>query len=109
MSRLEQIRQMLHEDPGDPFLRYALAMELDSDGQPEASLVLYRELMTLRPPHVPAFFRTGQLLARLRRREEARVVLRQGIAAAAEVGDRHAAQEMADFIDQLEASDDDEV
>ena len=32
MSRREKIEAMLAEDPGDTFLRYSLAMELDKEG-----------------------------------------------------------------------------
>ena len=66
MSRREKIEAMLTDDPGDTFLRYSLAMELDKEGDHEASIAKFTELTRDNPPYVPAFFMAGQQLARLR-------------------------------------------
>ena len=101
MSRREKIEAMLADDPGDTFLRYSLAMELDKEGNHEASLAKFAELARDAPPYVPAFFMAGQQLARLERVEEARGVLRDGIEAARIQGDAHAAGEMSEFLASL--------
>lgn len=101
MSRREQIEAMLVDDPTDTFLRYGLAMELDKEGNHEASLSCLGELMTDRPPYVPAFFRAGQQLATLGRVAEARAALRNGVEQARTQGDMHAASEMAEFLASL--------
>jgi len=92
---------MLADDPGDVFLRYSLAMELDKEGDHEASLARFGELTRDQPPYVPAFFMAGQQLARLGRMDEARRVLRDGIEAARIQGDTHAAGEMGEFLASL--------
>jgi thioredoxin-like negative regulator of GroEL len=101
MSRREKIEAMLADEPGDPFLRYSLAMELDKEGDHEASLARFRELMDDPQPHVPAFFMAAQQLARLGRIDEARAVLRDGIHHARTVGNAHAAGEMSEFLASL--------
>jgi hypothetical protein len=101
MSRREKIEAMLAEDPGDTFLRYSLAIELDKAGDHEASIAKFRELMRDNPPYVPAFFMAGQELARLSRVDEARSTLRAGIEAARNQGDAHAAGEMTEFLASL--------
>ena len=101
MSRREQIEEMLAEQPDDPFLNYALALECDKDGDTQQSLLLFKSLMTASSPYVPAFFMAGQLLARLDRTDEARRVLASGIKQAQEQGNQHAATEMTEFIDAL--------
>ena len=98
MSRREQIESMLSEDSGDTFLRYSLAMELDKEGEHDASLAKFDELTHDSPPYVPAFFMAGQQLARLDRVEEARAILRDGIEQARAQGDTHAAGEMSEFL-----------
>jgi tetratricopeptide (TPR) repeat protein len=98
MSRREKIEAMLAEDPGDVFLRYSLAMELDKEGNHDASLARFAELTRDDPPYVPAFFMAGQQLARLGRLDEARSILRDGIAAAQAQDDLHAAGEMSEFL-----------
>lgn len=105
MSRREKIEAMLADEPGDTFLRYSLAMELDKEGDHDASLSKFNELTHDQPPYVPAFFMAGQLLARLGRLSEARDFLRAGIDAARSQGDAHAAGEMSEFLTSLGAGD----
>jgi hypothetical protein len=104
MSRREKIEAMLADDPADTFLRYSLAMELDKEGDHEASLSRFAELTKDAPPYVPAFFMAGQQLARLGRMAEARSTLRDGIEAARSQGDSHAAGEMSEFLASLGAA-----
>jgi len=98
MLRREKIEAMLAEDPGDTFLRYSLAMELDKEGEHDASLAKFAELTRDDPAYVPAFFMAGQQLVRLGRVDEARAVLKNGIQAAQVQGDMHAAGEMSEFL-----------
>lgn len=100
-SRREKIEQMLADEPGDTFLRYSLAMELDKEGEHEESLGRLSELYLEQPPYIPAYFMAGQQLARLGRMEEARDVLRQGSKVAQNEGDLHAAAEMNEFLEHL--------
>jgi hypothetical protein len=92
---------MLADDPRDSFLRYSLAMEWEKEGNHERSLELLFELTRDTPPNVPAFFRAGQQLAALDRIEESRAALRDGIEAARQQGDSHAAGEMSEFLASL--------
>lgn len=98
VSRREKIEALLADEPGDPFLRYCLAMELDKLGDHDGSLELYAGLTRDQPPYVPAFFMAGQELARLERFDEARGFLRDGIEHARRAGDAHAAGEMSEFL-----------
>ena len=101
MNRREKIEAMLVDEPHDVFLRYALAMELEKEGEHQRSLDLLRELMQEDPPHVPSFFMAGQHLAARGNADEARGVLREGIEAARQQGDAHAAAEMSEFLSEL--------
>jgi len=102
-TRQEKIEAMLAEDPGDTFLRYSLAMELDKQGCHDVSLEKFAELARDVPPYVPAFFMAGQQLARLDRLSEARAILREGIEAARTQDNAHAAGEMSEFLASLGA------
>ena len=99
MSLREKLEALLAEDPTDQFLRYGLALQLDTAGENERSLELMTGLQ--RESYVPAFFMAGQQLTRLDRISEARSVLRDGIAVADRVGDTHAAGEMREFLTSL--------
>jgi hypothetical protein len=97
-TRRQRIEAMLVDEPEDAFLRYSLALELDKEGEHERSLGELGSLRSQQPPYVPAFFMAAQQLSRLARIEEARAVLRDGIAAARSAGDAHAAGEMSEFL-----------
>lgn len=102
-TRREKIEAMLSDQPGDTFLRYSLAMELEKEGRNEESLGLLRGLMGDQPPYVAAFFRSGQQLAQLGRVTDARTALREGIEVARRQNDQHAAGEMSEFLAGLGA------
>jgi predicted Zn-dependent protease len=101
MSRREKIEAMLADEPRDTFLRYSLAMELEKEGDHDASLAKFNELTRDTPPYVPAFFMAAQQLAKLNRVNEARTYLREGIEAARTQGNAHAAGEMSEFLASL--------
>ena len=100
-SRLEKIQAMLADEPGDTFLRYSLAMELDKDGQHDRSLESFRELIADATPYVPAYFMAAQQQARLGNLDLAKSFLRDGIEQARVQGDSHAAGEMSEFLQNL--------
>ena len=102
MSRREQLEAMLADTPDDTFLRYALAMELESEDENERSLQLHQGLINEDPPYVPSFFMSGQQLANLDRIEEAKQMLKKGIEQADLQKDLHAAGEMRQFLDSLD-------
>jgi Flp pilus assembly protein TadD len=102
-SRREKIEAMLADEPGDQFLRYSLAMELQKEGDHEQSLAILQSLMREHPPHIAACFRAGQLLAKVGELNRARAALRTGIDAARAAGDAHAAGEMSEFLASLGA------
>jgi tetratricopeptide (TPR) repeat protein len=93
-TRKEQIKELLAEDPNDPFLRYALAMEFVSEGAEEEALQCFQGIFRVAEDYVPAYQQAGQVLLRLGRPAEAAEVLRRGITAAARTGERHALEEM---------------
>lgn len=100
-SRREKIEAMLADEPGDVFLRYSLALELEKEGDHERSLDGLRGLMKDATPYVPAFFMAGQQLVKLQRINEARESLRNGIEEARRQGNAHAAAEMSELLASL--------
>ena len=100
-TRREKIEAMLAAEPQDQFLRYSLATEYDNEARYDESLHLFSGLTADSPPHVPAFLRAAQLLARIDRVEEAREWLRRGIDEARRQGNSHAAGEMGELLASL--------
>lgn len=100
-SRREKLEAMLKDSPDDVFLRYGLAMELDKEGEHDASLGMLSQLIEGPPPYIPAYFMSGQQLTRLGRIDQARAILRAGIEEARNQQDHHAAGEMSEFLSSL--------
>jgi thioredoxin-like negative regulator of GroEL len=101
MPRLDQLLKMLAGEPQDTFLRYALAMEYRSLGEPVPAAENFLKLIGQHPPHVPSFFMYSQLLVETGEIEQARAILRDGIEQARAQGDAHAAGEMSQFLADL--------
>lgn len=97
-NRLEQLKQMLQDDPEDAFLRYGLAMEYRKAGEQSESLELLAGLMKDEPPHVPSFLMAAQQMVEQEEIDQARAVLRTGIETARKQGDTHAAGEMSELL-----------
>jgi Tfp pilus assembly protein PilF len=100
-TRKEQILEMLAAEPGDPFLRYGLAMEHISAGDDAAAIDCFKELLADNPDYVPAYLQLAQACVRLGRLDEAREDFRRGIDVARKNNDLHAAEEMQNFLASL--------
>lgn len=98
MSRQAKLEAMLADDPNDPFLHYALALELVKGPERSAGLQRLADMNRQFPDHVPAYFRLGQFLSEEGDFSAARKILEQGIAAALRTGDDHAAAEMRELV-----------
>ena len=101
MSRLEQIKSMLRDEPDDVFLNFSLAMELVSAGRKEEALAAFDRVLELDGTYHVAHLRKGLLLIDLGHHEEAREVLAAGARVAGDAGDSHARDEMAGVLATL--------
>ena len=99
--RRVKIEALLAEDPGDVFLRYSLALEMESAGEWEAGLDILQDLARGTPPYVPAFHMAARHLVAHHKIEDARRALRDGIEAARAEGNTHAAAEMSELLMSL--------
>ena len=54
MGRIEQLMQFVEQNPGDPFPRYGLAMELKNGGRLEEAELAFDELVRRFPDYTPA-------------------------------------------------------
>jgi len=100
-NRLEVLKNMVAQNPNDSFARYGLAMEYANSENLEQAIQEYRALLAVNPDYSAAYYHGGQALVKLGRREEARALYHQGIAAATRIGDLHARSEMQAALDLL--------
>jgi predicted Zn-dependent protease len=101
MDRLAMLKEILAQNPKDAFARYGLAMEYSNSGQMEDALREFGALLAANPDYTAGYFMAAQMLAREDREEEARTMLRNGIAAAQRTRNQHAQSEMEGMLGEL--------
>jgi tetratricopeptide (TPR) repeat protein len=101
MDRIEMLAQFLAEYPQDAFARYGLAMEYSKLGQVETALEHFDKLLEQHPDYTAGYFMAAQTLAAAGRTDEARTMLRRGIASAESAGNAHAKSEMEAMLAEL--------
>ena len=59
--RIEILKQYLAEDPGDDFSQYALALELQQNGEYQNALYHFEKLLTRNSDYLAAYYQCGKL------------------------------------------------
>jgi tetratricopeptide (TPR) repeat protein len=106
MSRIDQIRQFLQDSPNDSFLRYALAQELQKQGDVEAAKDAYLWLTDNQPSYVATYYHLGKLLIAQGEKEAALAWFNLGIEHAKAAKELHALSELQSAKLELEYEDD---
>ncbi len=102
MSRLEQLKTMLAEEPADTFLRYGVAMEYAKAQQLPEALQEFAELLKRDPNYVAGYFMAGRTQEQAGDVAAAKQLYEQGVEAARRTGDTHAAAEIGDALAALQ-------
>ncbi|MEY3593658.1 MAG: hypothetical protein RL041_630 [Bacteroidota bacterium] len=106
MSRIDQIRQFLQDSPNDSFLRYALAQELQKQGDLEAAKDAYLWLTDNQPSYVATYYHLGKLLIAQGEKEAALAWFNLGIEHAKAAQKLHPVIELQSAKLELEYEDD---
>ena len=88
------LKEFIAARPGDPFPRYALALEYKNGGRLDEARAEFDTLMTAHPDYTAAYLHAGNTLLALGLRDEARAIYERGIEACARGGDAHARGEL---------------
>lgn len=100
-NRLEILKEMVEQNPGNTFARYGLAMEYASSGNPEQAVAEFRALVERDASYAAAYYHGGRALEQLGRIEQARAFYEKGIEAATRKGDLHTRSEIEAALDLL--------
>ncbi|MCS6808167.1 MAG: tetratricopeptide repeat protein [Bacteroidota bacterium] len=101
-SRLEQLFELHREDPNDPFIRYAIALEYQSRQDYAQALAWYEELRRIAPDYVPTYYMLASVYRALHQLDAARAIYYHGIDAARQAGDTHALSELSAALEELD-------
>ena len=102
MERIEQLKSFLSHNPGDPFLRHALALEYIKAGNETEAKNLFENILKDDPSYVGSYYHLAKLLERQGEFEEALQWYRTGMNEADKAGDRHALNELRAACEDLE-------
>lgn len=97
-DRREQLNKLYAADPSDTFITYALAMEHEKAGDSTAAVEWLDKTLALDPTYAYAYYQKGRLLIASGRTDDARQVLKEGLASAEKNGDQKATSELSQLL-----------
>lgn len=100
-TRLDQLRAMLAEEPGDAFIRYAIALEYKRSGNMEEAVVQLERLLTDDPKYIACYYQLALLYADLGRADDALRACDAGALQCLVTGDRKARTELMQLKDVI--------
>ena len=104
-DRLSQLRSMLAEDPRDPFLRYAVALELKRAGDMDQAIRDLEALLVDDPRHIPSYYQLALMLADTGRTADAVRTCEIGSLECIVTGDRKARVELIALMNSLQEAE----
>ena len=102
MDRLAVLLEYLEQDPGDPFTRFALALEHLKIGNEDEARQLFETLVMDRPDYVGTYYHLGALYERHGLKDSAIATYRTGVRIAEQQRDMHARSELQSALLEAE-------
>jgi tetratricopeptide (TPR) repeat protein len=93
-NRIELLRQMVEQDPGNSFARYGLATEYAKSGRLEQAVEEFRTLLQHDGNYAAAYYHGAQALEKMGELEQARAMYEKGIEVTSLTGDAHTRSEL---------------
>lgn len=100
ISRIEQLKAFLEEDPNDPFNYYGLALEYTKSNT-DSALTYFNLLKEKFPDYVSTYYHLGKLYQDLEQFIEAEATFELGIKKATQFGKPKDVSELKNALQQL--------
>jgi tetratricopeptide (TPR) repeat protein len=101
-SRLQQIEEMLKNEPGDSFLNYALALEFAKNNNLLKAVDLIEKIVIRNENYLGAYYQLGQYYEQLKATEKAIDTYKKGIEIAQQQNNRKTWGELNEALLNLE-------
>ena len=101
-DRLKSLLELYEKDPNDSFVSYGIALEYISLKDYETAEKYLSSLLSTDPEYVPAYMQLAQIKEKLNLFDDAADLYKKGIKTARDQGETHAANEMEEFLNELE-------
>ncbi len=79
MSKIEQLREFLKENPDDAFFQYALALEYMKENQIALAKNIFENLIIKEPDYLATYYQYGNVLANEGQLNLAEEIFKKGI------------------------------
>jgi tetratricopeptide (TPR) repeat protein len=96
--RVELLQQMLKENPSDPFLNYAQALEQIKEGKADEAEKVLKKILTADESYLAAYYQLGKLYEQKQNMEDAISVYKKGIEKAMEKKDMRTLGELEEAL-----------
>ena len=103
MDRLAMLEKMVAAQPGEPFVRYGLAMEYRKLGRAQEAREAFEKLLENHPEYLAGYLMAGNHLAELGEKVQAKQVYERGIEVARAASDGHTEGELEVALTELQA------
>ncbi|WP_346239421.1 tetratricopeptide repeat protein [Niabella insulamsoli] len=101
MSKIDQINELLKENPSDSFLQHALALEYAKAGQEQEAKLVFEKLLSANPDYVGSYYHLAKLYEKLGEEQQAIIVYEKGMDVAKALNDTHAYSELKSAYEYL--------
>lgn len=101
MDRITQLKEFLKANPGDSFLRHALALEYIKIGDDNTARSIFEEILTQDPGYIGSYYHLAKLLERTGDTNLAIEWYEKGMEAARQAGEKHAYGELRSAYEEL--------
>ncbi len=101
-NRIQQLKAMLADEPQEPFLHYALALEYRKLADKVETVNHFTVLLRDFPDYLPTYYAFGTYLAEAGETKEALICLHKGFALAQSQAESKTAREIRALIEELE-------
>jgi len=102
LERLNELRQLEKEEPNDPFVLYAIGLELYKSDSFEAAEKQLLKIASVHTDYCPVFFKLGQWYAEDDREEDALIYFNKALLIAEKEKDKKAVNEIKEAIYMIE-------
>ena len=102
MSRLEQLKAMMADDPDDSFILFAIAKEYEKNGDIKSAINQFELLYKKDPSYIGLYYHLAHLYALNEQADNAFMMYDKGIELAKSSSDFHALSELVNARKNLE-------
>lgn len=100
-NRLTKLKQILENDPGDFFSKYALGLEFMSVKDFPETIRIFEEIISANPNYHPVYYQLGKVYEANGDYDKAKKIFEKGVYVTTAQGETHAREELMAAIDEL--------